>query len=300
VVLAIVMTGCAARRVPEVAPEGAAPATSPGVRPPGESLETFMKKVQAISSEARMSRVALKTIEASDPRLAAALAASIVDPRPQTFRAVSAEYQRLRIGDRAFEFLSKALAMDRSDWQTYDALARMWRDQGFPNLALSDAYRAVYYAPSSAAARNTLGTVFQAMGRRADAARQYEMVLTLDPNAAYAFSNLCYTRMLAGNARTAIEACEEALVLEPDLTTAQNNLGLAYAAAGDLRAAGRAFDATGDRAAALFNAGMVNLARGRYADAVSAFAAAQVARPTMRIAAARQRQAELAVAGLVK
>ena len=55
---------------------------------------------------------------------------------------------------------------------------RAWRGRGaMPGSrisAMGDAHRAIYYAPKSAAARNTLGTLFQALGRRAEARTQYE------------------------------------------------------------------------------------------------------------------------------
>ena len=45
------------------------------------------------------------------------------------------------------------------------AWRRVWRDWGLPALALGDAHRAIYYAPQSASARNTYGTVMQALGQ---------------------------------------------------------------------------------------------------------------------------------------
>jgi Flp pilus assembly protein TadD len=295
VLLAVIVSACSARSLPEVAPSSAKPVGVAGVRAPEDSLETFMKKVRTLSAEARLSRTELKTIEATDPYLAAALAASLVQPTAETYRGVAVEYQRLGVGDRAFEYLSKALKINASDWHTYDALARLWRDQGFANLALGDAYRAVHYAPSSAAAQNTLGTIFQALGRRADAARQYQLTLKLDPTAAYALSNLCYTRMLSGEGGAAIAACEQAVALEPSLIVARNNLALAHAANGNFARAEGILRANGTEPAGDYNVGMVNLARGRYQSAVSAFTAAQVARPAWRLAAARRRQAESAL-----
>ena len=63
---------------------------------------------------------------------------------------------------------------------------------------LGDAYRSVYYAPSSATAQNTLGTVLGAMGAVADSRRAYERALALDPRAAYVLNNLCYLSFLEG------------------------------------------------------------------------------------------------------
>lgn len=251
-----------------------------------------MAKVRKLSQEARPQRNPSATVEGQDPMLAAALVAASARPSPETFRMVADEYHRLGVADRAHEYLNRALTLNPRDATTYDALARMWRDWGFPNLGLSDAYRAVYYAPAWAAARNTLGTIFQALGKRDLARAQYERALQLDPSADYALNNLCYGWILEGDNRRATAACLRALELNPGLTAASNNLGLAYAAAGDLDAARAAFDRSGDRPGALYNLGLAHLAKRRYADSVKAFQEAQAARPTMRLAGVRARQAE--------
>jgi len=92
-------------------------------------------------------------------------------PSPETLRAAANEYALAGVNDRAFEYLNRSIALAPRDAAGYDALARLWRDSGFPQLGLGDAYRAVYYAPASAIAHNTLGTLLQALGHR-DAARR--------------------------------------------------------------------------------------------------------------------------------
>jgi Flp pilus assembly protein TadD len=73
----------------------------------------------------------------------------------------------------------------------FDELARIWRDAGVPNLALPDATRAVYFAPTSAEAHNTLGTVLAMLGQLELARREFGRALALDPGAEYARTNLC-------------------------------------------------------------------------------------------------------------
>jgi Flp pilus assembly protein TadD len=293
--LCLGLIGCAGIRAPRLTPgpsNGGASSATIAAAPPQDSLETFMRKVRALSEEARPPRVAATTVEGHDRRLAVALAAAAAQPSPETFRMVADEYHRLGVADRAHEYLNRALALNPRDAVTLDALARMWRDWGFAHLGLADAYRALYYAPSWAVARNTLGTIFQALGRRDLARVQYELALQLDPSAAYALNNLCYGWILEGDNRRAAAACLRALELDPGLTAASNNLGLAYAAAGDLEAARVAFDRSGDRPSALYNLGIAYLAKRRYSESVTAFQAAQAARPAMRLAAVRARQAE--------
>jgi tetratricopeptide (TPR) repeat protein len=293
VVGSLAVVGCGGRRMVNVMPPAQASGeqAAPAQPPPSDSLETFIAKVRKLSIEARPDRPKPTTVEGSSPRLMAALAAAMAMPTPVTYRTIGEEYRALGIFDKAHDYFNKAMTMDPRDAATHDAFARLWRDAGFANLALGDAYRAVYYAPASAAAHNTLGTIFQALGRRADARKQYETALQLDPTAAYALNNLCYGWVLDGDAGKAIPACERALRIDPGLATARNNLGLAHAVAGDLNATRSTFDAAGDHATALYNMGIVHLARRHYSSAVQAFDAAQVARPNMRMAADRARQA---------
>jgi Flp pilus assembly protein TadD len=149
----------------------------------------------------------------------------------------------------------------------------------------------VYYAPNWAVAHNTLGTVFQAMGRRADARAEYEQALRLDAGAAYALNNLCYSDILDGRMTSAIKRCGDALASDPQLRAAHNNLGIAYAAIGRMDAAMDAFKVGVDPAGALYNLGIMRLARKEYGSAVEAFQAAQTTKPSFPLAAARIDQA---------
>ena len=174
--VSLILGGCAGRRVPVSAGDrtgGAgqtAEATSPssplsasGTQAPTASIAEFIAKFRELSAQARPPRQSIPTVEATDTRLREALAVQIAFPTPQHMRAVAAEYRRLNIVDRAHAYLSSALVADPTDPATYDALARLWRDAGAPQLGLADAHRAVYFAPDSPEARNTLGTVLQAM-----------------------------------------------------------------------------------------------------------------------------------------
>jgi len=297
----IAIWGCGGKHRPVTAPIPGAATSQSTQQPsaaPGESLETFMTRMRAVSAQARPAPAvpAARTIEATDAPLAAALVKATSAPSPATFRAVATEYRRLNVFDRAHHYLSRAIALDHADAANYDALARLWRDSGFPQLGLPEAYRAVYYAPQSAVARNTLGTVLQALGQRALAHDEYVRALEIDPSAAYALNNLCYGYALDGETSKAIAACEQALKLQPGLTAARNNLGLAHAAAGDSVAAQQAFASSGDRATALYNNGIVHLAQRQFGSAVAAFQAAHALRPEMKNALARVNQAKAAAA----
>ena len=56
---------------------------------------------------------------------------------------------------------------------------------------MGDSARAVFFAPRSAAAHNTRGTLLAAAGLEVEARREFEKALALDPNAGFARANLC-------------------------------------------------------------------------------------------------------------
>ena len=288
--VALVATaGCAERRFVNVTPDR--PDRKAAAGAPADSLSTYMAKFREKAANARPEgQPPVRTVEASDPALAAALLVATAAPSPESYRAVAQEYRRLRVYDKAQDYLSHALKFDSKDALTHDALARTWRDSGFPHLGVGDAYRAIYFAPKSAAPRNTLGTLFQAMGRRAEARTQYETAARLDPTAGYAHNNLCYGWILEGDASRALQACRRALSLDPESPMANNNTGLAHALAGDMTAAREAFAHAG-RAAAAYNSGVVNLAAQNWDGASKDFLDAYAADPSLRSAVLRARQA---------
>ena len=264
-------TGCGASRLVKVAPDGGTPKDK-GV--PSGTLAM--------------------TLEAQDERLSAVLLVLAVAPRAETHRQAAIEYRRLGVLDKAHEHFSNAVRLDRSDAVSYDALARIWRDWGAAHLGLADAYRAVHYAPNSAAAANTLGTLLQAMENFEGAKLWYARAIHLDKNAWYALNNLCYAMVLTGEA--AINTCQAAVAAAPGAKAkvAQNNLALAHVAAGDADSAKQWFRRASDPATASYNYGIAMMATRAYEEATAAFQEALRADPLFTLAATRARQARLA------
>jgi len=250
------------------AEQTAAPATAPG---PEQAVKTSPPR----------------TIEQQDPQLGAALKELAVLPTPERLRQVAERYRTLGILDAAFEHYRRATVLDARDGAAYEGLARVWRDWGFPDIALSAAHRAVFIAPDSASVHNTLGTVLQALGQFENAAAEYEQASRLDPRAAYAVSNLCYLSFLDGRFEQAVATCRSALAVDPAFLAARNNLALAHAAAGQLDLARTEFLDAGGGAQASFNMGIVYMAGRDYARAEAAFDDASNADPTMTIARVR-------------
>lgn len=278
--------GCASHQPPRGAP--GANVSRPA--PSADSLETAIAKIRRLQMAAKPSTDHAATIEAQPGDLRNALEAAVTGESPASLRRVAEAYYRAGVLDRAYSYYARALKIDRRDGAAYDGMARIWRDWRFPELAVGDAYRATYYAPHSASAYNTLGTVLHAIGNRAGARSAFERALALEPRAAYALNNLCYSSFVAGDATSAIAGCRRALDIDPGLVPAQNNLALAFAADGDLDASAAQFARSGDAAAREFNLGIVLASAGRHREAERSFQTAANMKPDWTLAAERARQ----------
>ena len=283
------LAGCAARGPRAATPPASRVETTTAAAAAPGTLSEYMQKVRHLSARARplSATGAVETLEARDPSLAADLLLVRSVPSAERHHAIGERYRSLGVLDAAYRHFNSALALNPRDAATYEGLARVWRDWGLPQLAVGDAHRAMFYAPQSASARNTYGTIMQALGRSADARGAYELASRLDPGAAYALNNLCYLAFANGRVDDAIDGCTAALRRDPTLAAAQNNLALAFAAAGRMDLARKQFMAAADLASGLYNTGIAYLASGELRDALAAFDAASRARPTFDISRER-------------
>jgi tetratricopeptide (TPR) repeat protein len=252
--------------------------TAQKAEPPSPSLEESMAKIRHLMATARPEpKPAVKTLEETDPVLSAALKTLAAATTAENLYEVGAAYHRRGLLDRAHGYYMRALRLNPRYADAHEGVARLWRDWGLPQLGLGDAHRAIYYAPASASARNTLGTLLHAAGLRGPARDAYEMAAVLDRDAGYAFSNLCYLSFVEGKASQAIAECQRALRLDPTLAAARNNLGLTYAAIGRLDLARSEFAAAGGATRAAYNMGVVYLAEKNFSAAADEFDAARAA-----------------------
>jgi tetratricopeptide (TPR) repeat protein len=255
------------------------------------------RKMEGRPASQRSGGTLSQTLESSDHRLAASLFMVAALPNASNYRAAAIEYRRLGVLDKSFEYFDRAAALDPTDARSHEGMARIWRDWGTPQLGLGAAYRALYYAPNSASVANTVGTLFQALGRLEEAEQWYRTAWTLDPNGWYALNNLCYVQILRRNA-VARDTCRSAVgVAGADGRVPKNNLALAHAAAGDLPMAQQWFRRANDPAAADYNYGITLMAIGNYAGAVRAFESAFDIEPQSSVIADRIRQARVAAHG---
>lgn len=302
VLLVVLAAGCAAHRPADLSLSSTARAAS--VETPSRRLTTVPGSVSSFNANVGTAAAAAKppdrqeipTIEKVNSDLASALAVLTASPTAVSERRVAEAYRGVGVLDKANDHFAEAIRLDPKDGWAYDGLARVWRDSGFPQLGLGDAYRAVYRLRSAPESLNTLGTILFALGHISEARTRFEEALRERPDAAYALNNLCYAELIGGDISAATATCRRALEHAPGLATARHNLALAHAAEGDLAAAASEFAASGDAASAQYNLGVVHLALRQYREAAIAFKAAGRLNPMLPFVAERERQA-LSLAG---
>jgi tetratricopeptide (TPR) repeat protein len=186
--VAALLPGCAARNTlvhrSETGSKGATGASQAGGHPTGGSPVP-----PAVVTAAERASSA-STIEVLQPQLRAALAGLEAARSAGAHVRVGQAYYGSGVLDSAMEHFDRALEMDARSAAAYDGRARVWRQWGLLGLAIGDAHRAVYFAPRSAEARNTLGTILIALGDSAGGAGAYRCAVHLDPSAAWARTNL--------------------------------------------------------------------------------------------------------------
>lgn len=181
-------------------PEGARPS------------ETSARAPQAVPIRYSSS---LSSLEGTSPPLRRALTTLAADASSASaYLEVAHAYLAEGVSDRAFDYLNDGLRHNPTSAALHDAVARVWRDWGFPERALRPAHTAIYHAPRSGEARNTLGTVLWALGQRAAAREAFIQATELAPMAPYGWHNLCQAELAAGNTRAATMHCQRATQLK--------------------------------------------------------------------------------------
>ena len=163
------------------------------------------------------------TLESENLVLKTALASLAVRESVAAHKLAAAAYWDVRIFDQAARHLSQAIRLQPRDARLFEERARLWRDAGALDRALSDAHRAIHLAPGLAEAQNTLGIVLYALGNVDAAGQRFARAVALSPGAAFAQSNLCFAALAGGALEQALMACDEALRIAPDFQAAQRN-----------------------------------------------------------------------------
>jgi Tfp pilus assembly protein PilF len=121
---------------------------------------------------------------------------------------------------------------------------RAWHNRGFALLqdgrhaeALRDFNRAIELNPADADAFLGRGVLSSRTGRHAAALADLDRALELDPGYAEAFAKRCFVKMMLDQPADAVSDCERAVRLDPGHRDARTNLGVVYAALGRVQEA---------------------------------------------------------------
>lgn len=260
---------------------------------PGDDLERYVAAIRRQATtlpEPPPSTTRAARIEDTDAALREARLRLEVAPTGSNHRTLADLYASHGIFDAAYDHFTAALALNPRDSGAYDGRARVWRDWGQPALGMNDVHRAIYYAPTSAAPLNTLGTLLLRLGLVADARRAFADALDTDPAASYALNNLCYADIIR-DAPGAVATCSRAHTAQPAAGVTRTNLALAFVLAGEVPQALRLMARAGSPALAPYDLGTALMALGHYPAAARAFDQAVVLSPEFTVAADRALQA---------
>lgn len=230
------------------------------------------------------------TIESLDRGLGEAKRRQALAPTLEHERSLAVAYLAVGILDAALDHFGAALTHDPHDAVSLDGTARIWRDWGYPGLALPHAYRAVHWSPASAGAQSTLGTVLLALGRFDAARDRFERARALEPGAAFPMNNLCYLELVRARPAEAVALCEQAVAADPESQVIRNNLTTAFAMSGELGAAVGVSGAGGSPSVGAYNQGVLWLMARNPRRAREAFGRSRIADPTFAPPIARLRQ----------
>jgi Tfp pilus assembly protein PilF len=242
-------------------------------------------------------RVSARTLESGNRRLADAMRMQQKASTAESERRLAQEYFNVGVLDMALDHFRAVLKFNSRDPMAHEAVARIWRDWGYPHLGLASAYRAVFWAPNSASAQNTLGTVLLKIGSFDTARQRFQRARQLDPRAAYPVNNLCYLALLEKRAHLAVDLCQRAAALDGVTSTVRNNLAMAQATTGDLDGAFTTFEDGSSVAVAAYNQGLLLLAARQPDLARAAFMRARNADPTFAPALSRLKRMAAGMAG---
>src|SRR4029453_14295349 len=137
----------------------------PAAAPQKPTLSEYVRKLRALQAKGGPKNSLLPKIESRNPELARALVLLAMHESAENHRLAAAAYRKAGVLDFAYRHFQRAVVLDPCDAVSYDGLARLVRDWGMSDLALSEVHRALKCHKKSAEIYNTLGTVLESLGQ---------------------------------------------------------------------------------------------------------------------------------------
>jgi tetratricopeptide (TPR) repeat protein len=182
----------------------------------------------------------------------------------------------------AVDLYEQAIKKDGGFALAYSGLAdaslmmyKLNQDPDWAQKALSAAQHAQTLNDEIPAVHFTLGNVYSALGKTAEAIVELKRALTLAPNSDDGYRLLGDAYLAAGKVDDALQAYRQAVDANPYYWLNYNTLGMAYAQLGQTKKASDAFqrvvELAPDSALGNENLGRVNYRAGKFNDAIVAF-----------------------------
>jgi eukaryotic-like serine/threonine-protein kinase len=184
--------------------------------------------------------------------------------------------------ETAAKFFQQAIAKDPSFGLAYSGLANaslalysVKKDPLWSDRAVSAAQQALRLNDNAAEVHFTMGKVYLATGKTAEAIAEIQRALKLEPNSDEGYLTLGGAYLAMGRGDDAIAAYQKAIQLNEYYWLNYNSLGQAYQHLGQYDKALQAFQKIvqlePDNAAGYDNVGYVLLQQGKYADSIPNF-----------------------------
>jgi Tfp pilus assembly protein PilF len=253
----------------------ASAAALPAYKAPADAM------VDALARESRSSVLLLKQAAAADlvrdgtwREYLIRRALEFDGRNPDVVYEMGALLQQLKRPDEALTYFNRHLEMVNDDQQTLVQMGKCYADLGRYQDAEAVLRRAIA-AGDDAVGFYNLGYVLEQRGRAAEAERQYERALELNPGLASAHTNLGTALARQGRFAEAVAHLAEAVRLEPGSAAAYNNLGGVFLQQRQVEVASRHFrsalDLNPGHADAHANLGAALAQQGRFDEAIRQF-----------------------------
>jgi tetratricopeptide (TPR) repeat protein len=237
--------------------------------------------VDTLARESRSSVLLLKQASAADLVRDATWREYLIrralefnERNPDVVYEMGALLQQLKRPEEALPYFNRHLEMVDDDQQTLVQIGKCYADLGRFKDAEAVLRRAVSATDDAVGVYN-LGYVLEQLGRPAEAERQYERALELNPGLAGAHTNLGTALARRGRFAEAVTHLTEAVRLEPGSAAAYNNLGGVFLQQRQIDAASRHFrsalELNPEYADAHANLGAALAQQGRFDEAIRHF-----------------------------